>query len=205
MTGERTIVIPKKALLWGLLLIVVFIAVVLGAPLLKSSTPNDSGDPSDTAAATAADGTLSASSDLEQQDVDMDAALEAAGEVLSQVMWFDHTEGREIWVQRIDPLCTPNGMALYNGPFFADQVWPTMMEREYVTQDIEVLSTQIVGEGPMPSTVIVEVILQIEYALGKDDPIQTETTNEIVMLYHDGQWLTEGPPFPPSGTSVPTD
>jgi hypothetical protein len=199
MTREKTIVIPKKALQIGLLSIIVLIAVVLAAPLLKS-TPSDSGDPSDTAAAVASAGTPGSSTDLEQQDVDIDAALDAAVHAVHEVMWFDYTEGQDAWALRIDAISTPNGMAFWNGPFFADQSWPMIMEREYVTQDIEVSDAHIVGEGTVPGSVIIQVSTKTTYiTTGTAQPEQAENTNKIVMVYtEDGQWLNDGPPLPHS-------
>lgn len=181
MTGERMIVIPKRALQIGLLLALLVSAVLLGAPLFKSSPEEPHTDATTSAA----------------EDADMDAALEAASHAVREVMWFDHTEGREAWALRIDPICTPNGMAFWNGPFFAEQVWPTMMERRYVSHDIEVLDATIAGEGSVPSSVIIAVTLRIKYTLGDDAPVEEENTNEIVMVCtKDGQWLNDGAPSP---------
>jgi len=118
----------------------------------------------------------------------------AAAQAISEVLRFDYTEGQEAWAERIEPFCTPVGLMFWDGPI-ADQVWPMLMEKQYVTQNIEVLDTKVVDEGNWPNTLLIEVTLEIEYTVGENsEPIREETTNTVMMVQHDGQWLMDVPP-----------
>ena len=138
-------------------------------------------------------------------EAEVEAVTSAAGRALGEIMRFDHAEGREAWEARIKPLCTPNGLAFWAGPFFAGQVWPAVMEQAYTTQAVEVIEVTVLDEGDSPGSVVAEVTLSLTYVLGESEEpaegsaersVEEQKTNQVVMVHQDGQWLVDGPPAP---------
>ena len=149
-------------------------------------------------------------------EAQIEEATSAAGHALAEVMRLDHTEGREAWEARIAPLCTLDGLAFWTGPLFAGQVWPLVTERAYVTQEVNVVSANIVDEDSASGAVTVEVTLTTTYTQSEsDDPVEETSTNQVVMVKNpdlrsgffqgkspdglfpvqrDGRWLVDGPP-----------
>jgi hypothetical protein len=181
--------IPKRKLLFAALAVVAIIGVALVVVDIEAS----SGDGETN---TAANGPAS-SAGFFLTEAEVEAATTAAGQALSEVMRLDHAEGREAWEARIAPLCTENGLPFWTGPMFGGQVWPTVIEREYTAQEIEVVDAKVIDGGDSPDSVVVEVTLTLTYVLGEnDEPIREESVNQVVMVNQDGQWLTDGPPAP---------
>ena len=56
------------------------------------------------------------------------------------------------------------------------------------------LSSRVIGEGPLPGSAIIRVWLRIEYVLRDGDPIREDSTNQVVMVHQDGRWLMDAPP-----------
>jgi len=210
----KTVRIPKRKLFFAALAVVAIIGVALVVVDIEAS----SGDgETDTAANAAADGSPSSAS-ITLTEAEVEAVTTAAGQALGEIMRLDHTEGQEAWEARIAPLCTENGLSFWTGPMFGDQVWPTVIEREYITQEVEVVDVKVVGGGDSPDSIVVEVTLTLTYVLGEsDEPIQEESVNQVVMVKEsghgpdsfqeespdglspvsqDGDWLTDGPPAP---------
>jgi hypothetical protein len=187
----KTVRIPKRKLLFAALAVV----AIIGVALVVVDIGAGSGDGETNTAANAATDGPPSSAGITLTEVE--AATTAAGHVLGEVMCLDHAEGREAWKARIAPLCTANGLAFWTGPLFGDQVWPTVTEREYATQDVEVVEVQVLGEGDAPDSIVVEVTLTLTYVLGEsDEPVQETSTNQVVMVAQGGRWLTDGPPAP---------
>jgi hypothetical protein len=189
----KTVRIPKRKLLFAALAVVAIIGIALVVIDIEAS----SGDgEADTAARAATDGPPSSAS-ITLTEAEVDAVTTAAGQALSEIMSLDHAEGQEAWVARIEPLCTENGLSFWTGPLFGDKVWPTVIEREYSTQEVKVVDAKVIGKGDSSDSIIVEVTLTLTYVLGEsDDPIQEESVNQVLMVYQGGQWLTDGPPAP---------
>ena len=131
--------------------------------------------------------------DLRSQAQATKEAAAAATGALREAMWFDHAEGQQAWAERIQPLCTTNGWAFWGGPFFAGQVWPTMVARRYTTHDIEILDAHVIGDGDVPDSKIIQVSLGIKYTLGDGTTDRMVSTNTVVMVNQDGQWLMDTP------------
>jgi hypothetical protein len=185
----KTVRIPKRRLLFAALAVV----AIIGVACVIADVEGDSGDEATNTTAEAA----SPDAGITLTEAEVEAATTAAGHALGEIMSLDHAEGRKAWEARIEPLCTANGLAFWTGPLFGDQVWPTVTEREYATQDAEVVEVQVLGGGDLPDSVIVEVTLKLTYVLGEnDEPIQEESVNQVVMVNQDGRWLTDGPPAP---------
>jgi hypothetical protein len=202
--------VPKRKLVFAALAVVALVGVVLIVLDIEASSGDGKID-------AATDGLLS-SADITLTKAEVEDATTTAGHALSEVMRLDHAEGKEAWETRIKPLCTENGLAFWTGPLFADQIWPTVIQREYTTQEIKVVDAHVIGEGDLPGSIVVEVTLNLTYMLGKgDESIQEQKTNQIVMVKNpgsgpgffqgkspdglfpvqqDGQWLTDGPPAP---------
>jgi hypothetical protein len=189
----KTVRTPKRKLLFAAFAVV----ALVGAALVVLDIKASSGDgATNTAAEAAADGPPSGAG-ITLTEAEVKAVTTAAGQALSGIMNLDHAEGREVWEARIEPLCTENGLSFWTGPMFGDQVWLTVIEREYATQEVEVVNAKAIGEGDSPDSIIVEVTLTLTYILGEgDDPIQEESVNQVVMVNQDGRWLTDGPPAP---------
>jgi hypothetical protein len=210
----KTVRIPKRKLLFAALAVVAIIGIALVVIDIEASSDDSEAD---TAARAATDGS-SSNVGVALTEAEVETITTAAGQALSEIMSLDHTEGQEAWEARIEPLCTENGLSFWTGPMFGDQVWPTVIEREYTTQEIEVVDAQVVGGGDSPDSITVEVTLTLTYVLGEsDDPIQEESVNQVVMVKEsghgpdsfqgespdglspvnqDGIWLTDGPPAP---------
>jgi hypothetical protein len=210
----KTVRIPKRKLLFAALAVVAIIGVALVVIDIKAS----SGDSETNTADKAAADSPPPSAGITLTEAEVDAVTTAAGQALSEIMSLDHAEGQEAWEARIEPLCTENGLAFWTGPMFGDQVWPMVIEREYTTQEIEVINAKVINGGESPDSIIVEVTLTLTYVLGEsDDPIQEESVNQVVMVKEsghgpdsfqgespdglspvnqDGDWLTDGPPSP---------
>jgi hypothetical protein len=189
----KTVRIPKRKLLFAALAVVAIIGIALVVVDIEAS----SGDGATNTAANATTGGSSSSAGITLTEAEVETATAAAGQALSEIMHLDHAEGREAWEVRIGPLCTENGLSFWTGPLFGDQVWPTVTEREYATQDVEVVEVQVLGEGDTPDSIVVEVTLTLTYVLGKsDEPVQETSTNQVVMVTQDGRWLMDGPPAP---------
>jgi hypothetical protein len=185
----KTVNIPKRKLLFAALAVV----ALVGVACVIADVEGDSGDNAAAPTAKAA----SVSADVPLTEAEVEAATAAAAHALGEIMHLDHAEGQEAWQARIEPLCTENGLSFWTGPLFADQVWPTVIEREYATQEVEVVEAEVLGEGESPGSVVVEVTLTLTYVQGEsDEPVQEESTNQVVMVNQDGQWLTDGPPAP---------
>jgi len=123
-----------------------------------------------------------------------DSEVEAAAAyALSQVLDLDYSEGRQNWEARVKPLCSEHGWAFWNGMFFADQIWPVVIERQYVTENIKVTDARVIGKGPLPDSQIVEVILEIEYITKDDSPTKGSMPNRIVMVRDGNSWLLDTP------------
>jgi hypothetical protein len=183
----RTVHIPKRKLIFAALAVF----ALAGVACVIADVEADPGD----GAANAATEAALPDAGIALTEAEVDAATTAAGKALSEIMSLDHAEGREAWEARIAPLCTPNGLAFWTGTLFADQVWPMVEEREYVTQAVEVSASDVIGEGSAPGSVTIEVTLNLTYTQGaSDEPIQETSTNRVVMVQQDGQWLTDGPP-----------
>ncbi|MBN1975934.1 MAG: hypothetical protein JW918_00905 [Anaerolineae bacterium] len=189
----KTVRIPKRKLLFAALAVVAIIGIALVVIDIEAS----SGDgETNTATKAAADGPPS-NTGVTLTEAEVEAATTAAGQALSEIMSLDYAEGREAWEARIEPLCTENGLSFWTGPMFGDQVWPTVVEREYTTQEIEVVDAKVISEGDSPDSIVVEVTLTLTYVLGEsDEPIQKESVNQVVMVNQNGDWLTDGPPAP---------
>lgn len=181
----RTVQIPKRRLLFAALAVVALVGVVLVVIDIEAhSSDGEASAPSPGAGAALT-------------EAEIEAATAAAGRALGEIMRLDHAEGQEAWEARIEPLCTENGLSFWTGPFFAGQVWPTVIEREYATREIEVVAALVIGEGDLPDSVVVEVTLALAYVLGEGgDPVQEESVNQVVMVSQDGRWLMDGPPAP---------
>jgi hypothetical protein len=170
----RTVAVSKRTLTFTALAIVAAIAVILVVMDIARSAA------SDRAAATEAEA--------------------AAAAALSQALDLDYTEGREVWEARVAPLCAEHGWAFWGGPFFAGQVWPMVAERQYVTQNVEVVDTRVVGAGPAPDSLIVEATLKVTYTLAGlpaqagGAPVEEAKPNQVVMVRRDGRWLMDTPP-----------
>jgi hypothetical protein len=185
----KTARIPKRKLLFAALAVV----ALIGVACVIADVEGDSGDEVTNATAK----TASSSARVALTEAEVEAATAAAGHALGEIMRLDHAEGQEAWRARIEPLCTENGLSFWTGPLFADQVWPVVAEQAYTTQAVEVVEAEILGEGELPGSVVVEVTLNLTYMLGEsDEPIQEQKTNQVVMVQQDGQWLTDGPPAP---------
>jgi hypothetical protein len=183
----KTVRIPKRKLIFAALAVV----ALVGVACVIADVEADPGD----GAANAAIEATSLDADTALTEAEIEAVTDAAGRALGEIMRLDHAEGQEAWEARVEPLCTPNGLAFWTGPLFAGQVWSTVIEREYVTQEIEVVDAKVIGAGDSPGSVVVEVTLNLTYVQsGSDEPIQEESTNQVVMMQRDGQWLTDGPP-----------
>jgi hypothetical protein len=189
----KTVHIPKRKLLFAALAVVALVGVALAVLDIEAS----SGDGESNAAAKAAADGLPERTGITLTEAEVEAATSAAGHALGEVMRLDHAEGREAWETRIEPLCTPNGLSFWTGPLFGDQVWPTVIEREYATQDVDLVAAEVIGEGDSPGSVTIEVTMTLTYVLGEnDEPIQEESVNQVVMVNQDGRWLMDGPPAP---------
>lgn len=185
----KTVRIPKRKLLFAALAVV----AIIGVACVIADVESDPGDEATNATAEAA----SPGAGITLTEAEVEAATSAAGQALSEVMRLDHAEGREAWEARIEPLCTENGLSFWAGPMFGDQVWPTVTEREYATQDVDVAKVRVLGEGDAPDSIIVEVTLNLTYVQSEsDEPVQQTSTNQVVMVNQDGRWLTDGPPAP---------
>jgi hypothetical protein len=185
----KTVRIPKRKLIFAALAVV----ALVGVACVIADVEADPGDGATNATTEAA----SPNAGIALTDAEIEAATAAAGRTLGEVMRLDHAEGREAWEARIEPLCTENGLSFWTGPLFAGQIWPTVIEREYATQEVEVVDAHVIGEGDEPGSVTVEVTLALTYLQSEgDEPIQEESTNQVVMVNQDGQWLTDGPPAP---------
>jgi hypothetical protein len=183
----RTVRIPKRKVIFAALAVV----ALVGVACVIADVEADPGDGATKAATEAA----SSDAGIPLTEAEVEAVTTAAGRALAQIMRLDHAEGREAWEARIAPLCTPNGLSFWTGPLFADQVWPMIVEREYTTQEVEVVDAKVIGEGSAPGSVTVEVTLSLTYTQGEsDEPVQETSTNQITMVQRDGQWLTDGPP-----------
>jgi hypothetical protein len=189
----KTVHIPKRKLIFAALAV----GALVGVACVIADVESDPGDSAvDARAKAAADGP-SSSAGITLTEAEVEAATAAAGHALGEIMSLDHTEGREAWVARIEPLCTENGLSFWAGPLFAGQVWPAVIEREYATQEIELVEAEVIGEGESPGSVVVEVTLTLTYVQGEsDEPVQEQKTNQVVMVLQDGRWLTDGPPAP---------
>jgi hypothetical protein len=188
----KTVRIPKSKLIFAALAIV----ALVGVACVIADVEADPGDGTANAATEAA----SPDAGIAPTEMEVEAATAAAGHALGEIMQLDHAEGQEAWEARIESLCTPNGLAFWTGPLFAGQVWPTVLEREYTTQEVEVTDARVTGAGEAPGSVIIEVTLNSIYTQSEsDEPIQEESTNQVVMVKRDGQWLTDGPPPRPQG------
>jgi hypothetical protein len=184
----KTVNIPKRKLIFAALAV----GALVGVACVIADVESDPGGGTNAAADAA-----SLSVDVALTEAEVEAAATAAGHALGEIMRLDHAEDRQAWQARIEPLCTENGLAFWTGPLFAGQVWPMVAEREYATQEIEVVEAEMLGEGDSPGSVVVEVTLTLTYVLGEgDEPIQEQKTNQVVMVQRDGQWLTDGPPAP---------
>jgi hypothetical protein len=189
----KTVSVPKRKLLFAALAVVAIIGVALVVIDIEAS-PSD-GKTNSAGAAVTDDPVSSAGITLTEAEVE--AATAAAGRALGEIMRLDHTEGREAWEARIEPLCTENGLSFWAGPLFADSVWPTVLEREYATQEIKVADARAIGGGELPDSMVIEVTLTLTYLLGgSGETIQEESVNQVVMVGQDGQWLAGGPPAP---------
>jgi hypothetical protein len=185
----KTVHIPKRKLLFAVLAVVALVGVACIIADVESDPGGGADAVADAASPSTGDGALT--------EAEVEAATMAAGHTLGEIMHLDHAEGREAWQARIEPLCTENGLAFWTGPLFGDKVWPAVIEREYATQEIEVVEAEMLGGGDSPGSVVVEVTLNLIYVLGEsDEPIQEQKTNQVVMVLQDGQWLTDGPPAP---------
>jgi hypothetical protein len=183
----KTVRIPKSKLIF----IGLAIVALIGVACVIADVEADPGDKATNATTEAA--SLDAGIALTEAEVEV--VTDAAGRALGEIMHLDHTEGQEAWEARIESLCTPNGLAFWTGPLFADQVWPMIVEREYTTQEVEVSASDVIGEGSTPGSVTVEVTLSLTYTQGEsDEPVQETSTNQVVMVLQDGQWFTDGPP-----------
>jgi hypothetical protein len=189
----RIVNVPKRQLIFAVLAVVALIGVILVVVDIEASS---SGDKTSSAVGVMTDDPASSAS-ITLTEAEVEAANAAAGHALGEIMRLDHIEGREAWEARIEPLCTEDGLSFWAGPLFADQVWPTVTEREYATQEIKVVDARVIGGGDVPDSVVVEVTLTLTYVLGgSDEPIQEESINQVVMVDQDGQWLAGGPPAP---------
>jgi hypothetical protein len=189
----KTVNVPKRKLIFAALAVVALLGVILVVVDIEASSSD--GKTNSAGAAVTDDPVSSAGITLTEAEVE--AATAAAGRALGEIMRLDHTEGREAWEARIEPLCTENGLSFWAGPFFAGEVWPTVIEREYATQEIKVVDAQVIGGGDLPDSIVIEVTLMLTYVLGEsDEPIQEESVNHVVIVDQDGQWLAGGPPTP---------
>jgi hypothetical protein len=189
----KTVRIPKRKLLFAALAVVALIGVVLVVIDIEASS---SGGNANTGDDTVTDDLVSGAG-ITLTEAEVEAANAAAGHALGEIMRLDHTEGREAWEARIEPLCTEDGLSFWAGPLFAGQVWPTVIEGEYATQEIELLDARVIGGGDLPDSIVVEVTLTLTYVLGgSGDSIQEESVNQVMMVSQDGQWLAGGPPAP---------
>jgi hypothetical protein len=185
----KTVRIPKRKLIFAALAVV----ALVGVACVIADVEADPGDEATGAATEAA----SPDAGTALTEAEVEAATIAAGQAMSEIMSLDHAEGQEAWEARIAPLCTPNGLSFWTGPLFAGQVWPMVTKRAYVTQEVEVTATDVIGKGGTPGSVTIEVTLTLTYTQGEsDEPVQEESTNQVVMVNQDGQWLTDGPPAP---------
>jgi hypothetical protein len=185
----KTVRIPKRKLIFAGLAIV----ALIGVAYVIADVEADPGDKATNATTEAA----SPDAGITLTKAEVEAVTDAAGHALGEITRLDHAEGREAWEARIKPLCTENGLAFWTGPLFAGQIWPTVIQREYATQEVEVVDAHVIGEGNAPGSATVEVTLALTYVQGEgDEPIQEESTNQVVMVNQDGQWLTDGPPAP---------
>jgi hypothetical protein len=185
----KTVRIPKRKLIFAALAVV----ALVGVACVIADVEGDSGDGATNTTAEAA----SPGAGVPLTEAEVEAATAAAGHALGEIMSLDHAEGQEAWKARIEPLCTENGLSFWTGPMFAGQVWPTVVEREYATQEVEVVDAKVIHGGNSPDSIVVEVTLTLTYVLGEsDDPIQEESVNQVVMVNQDGDWLTDGPPAP---------
>jgi hypothetical protein len=185
----KTVNIPKRKLIFAALAVV----ALVGVACVIADVENDPGSGEVSAMTNGS----SSSAGITLTEAEVKAAATAAGHTLSEIMRLDYAEGREAWEARIEPLCTENGLAFWTGPLFGDKVWPAVIEREYATQEIEVVEAEVIGEGESPGSVVVEVTLNLTYVLGEgDEPVQEQKTNQVVMVAQDGRWLTDGPPAP---------
>jgi hypothetical protein len=183
----KTVRIPKRKLIFAGLAIV----ALIGVACVIADVEADPGD----GAANAATESASPDAGIALTEAEVEAVTPAAGHTLGEIMRLDHAEGQEAWEARIAPLCTPNGLAFWTGPLFAGQVWPMVVEREYTTQEVETVDATVIGEGSAPGSVIIEVTLNLTYTQGgSDEPVQETSTNQIIMVQRNGQWLTDGPP-----------
>lgn len=133
--------------------------------------------------------------DIERSAASGRAEVEAAAaHALSQALDLDYEEGREAWAARVKPLCTERGWAFWGGPFFADQVWPMVNERQYTTESIEVADARVIGDGPMPDSRVVEVTLKVTYTTADGGPEEKPMPNRVVMVRDGDRWLMDTPP-----------
>jgi hypothetical protein len=183
----KTVRIPKRKLIFAALAVVALVGVACVIADVEA-------DPGSEANAASPDAGIALT------EAEVEAVTDAAGRALGEIMHLDHAEGREAWEARIASLCTPNGLAFWTGPLFADQVWPMVEEQGYATQAVEVSTSDVIGDGSAPGSVIAEVTLNLAYTQGgSDEPVQEESSNQVVMVQRDGQWLTDGPPPRPQG------
>jgi hypothetical protein len=189
----KTVSEPKRKLISAALALVALVGAVLVVIDIEASSGHGE---TNTAAKAVADGPPS-SAGITLMEAEVEASTAAAGRALGEIMRLDHTEGREAWEARIEPLCTEDGLSFWAGPLFAGQVWPTVIEGEYATQEIELLDARVIGGGDLPDSIVVEVTLTLTYVLGgSGDSIQEESVNQVMMVSQDGQWLAGGPPAP---------
>jgi hypothetical protein len=180
----KTVNVPKRKLIFAALAVVALLGVILVVVDIEASSSDGK---TNSAGAAVTDDPVS-SAGITLTEVEVEAATAAAGRALGEIMRLDHTEGREAWEARIEPLCTENGLSFWTGPLFADSVWPTVLEREYATQEIKVVNARVIGGGDLPDSVVIEVTLTLTYVLGgSDKSIQEESVNQVVMVDQDGQ------------------
>jgi hypothetical protein len=179
----RTVHVSRRRLLFAALAVVALVGVVLIILDLESN-PDEAAGPTPKAVATLT-------------GAEIEAATAAAAHALGEIVRFDHTEGQEAWSEHIRPLCTKEGWAFWTGPFFAGQIWPTVIEQAYVTEAVDLVAAEVVAEGDTAGSAIFEVTLDVTYTLGESgEPIQERKTNRVVMVRQDGKWLMDGPPSP---------
>lgn len=130
--------------------------------------------------------------DIERSAAGNGEAEAAAAHALGQMLDLDYEEGREGWEARVRPLCTGRGWTFWGGPFFADQVWPMVVERQYTTESVEVVEARGLGDGPEPDSQVVEVSLEVTYTLGGERR-EDSALNRVVMVRQDGRWLLDRP------------
>lgn len=188
----KEVVIPKKAV-WYLLGAVAVIGLLwVGIDIARSSNISPSGN----AGTPGAGASLTPTAIPSPADVNTADAVTAAREAMLQVMWIDAAEGQEGWASRVQPLCSSNGWAFYDG-YFASQAWPVFAEQQFTTQELTATNVLLLGPGPSAGSVLIEVTLRTKYMTASNIyPIEEDSTYQIVMVFQDGEWLLDGPPPP---------